>query len=462
MKQDRQRIAVIGAGISGLASAYLLSRKHDVVLFESGAYLGGHANTVDVTLDGMTCPVDTGFLVYNRATYPHFISLLQELDVQSVSTNMSFSVSLEGGKLEWAGTNLNTVFAQRKNLLSPPFIAMLRDILHFNATANDNLHRTSQNGATLGELLDGAGKQRRAYGNMFRHAYLLPMAAAIWSSSPEDILNFPACTFLRFCLNHALLQVSNRPQWQTVTGGSREYVRKIAATLSDVRLNSPVQSVIRSADGVNVTSMTHDGRQRLSSLFDSVVFATHAPQTLALLGDASVEERSVLAAVRYQTNHAFLHTDKQQMPRNSRVWSAWNYLGASRSGASHPLTITDHTKALVREQHHAHQSTQEDTAPVCVSYWLNRLQNLPFRTPLMVTLNPFTPPAPEQVFGQFEYEHPIMDYATISAQKQLPDIQGKNRIWFTGAWTGYGFHEDGLTSALRVAADFDVAPAWMQ
>lgn len=421
MTSTPQRIAIIGAGISGLASAYFLNRQHQVVLYEAGSYLGGHTNTVDVTLDGHTHGVDTGFLVYNERTYPNLIALFDQLGVASTASDMSFAVSMADGALEWAGTSLDTVFAQRRNLLRPQFLRMVRDILHFNRNATRFLAAAEQQPVTLGQLLAESG-----YGVSFRDAYLLPMAAAIWSSSPSDILQFPATTFLRFCLNHALLQVNNRPQWRTVQGGARNYVRKIAATLPDCRLNSPVQQVRRHADGVTVT--TAQGSEQ----FDAVVFATHAPTTLALL-DASAEERALLAGVRYQPNTAYLHTDLALMPRLRRVWSAWNYLSAPMQDGQHP---------------------------VCVSYWLNQLQQLPFSTPVMVTLNPPRPPAAQHTLASFEYEHPIMDQPAIAAQQALAQIQGKNRVWFAGAWTGYGFHEDGLKSALRIARAFDLAPAW--
>ncbi|MEN9658045.1 MAG: hypothetical protein RL571_1510 [Pseudomonadota bacterium] len=427
MTSARQRIAIIGSGISGLASAYFLSRAHEVVLFEAGSYLGGHTNTVEVSLEGKTQALDTGFLVFNQATYPNLIALFAELDVATYASDMSFGVSLDGGKLEWAGTNLDTVFAQRQRILSPRFIGMLRDILRFNAAAQTNLSQSLANGATLGELIAVGG-----YGAMFRDAYLLPMAAAIWSSSPNDILQFPAATFLRFCLNHALLQVSDRPQWQTVKGGGREYVRKIADTLNanssaEIRLNCPVAKVARQSAGVTVHSYVGE------ELFDAVVFATHAPQTLSMLSDASDAEQQILSAVRYQANIAVLHTDPSQLPQRRKVWSAWNYLG----GAS-----------------------VDGQRPVCVSYLLNQLQNLAFKSPVIVTLNPFSPPAPDLVLGQFEYEHPVFDHGAIAAQQRLPSIQGQNRTWYAGAWTGYGFHEDGLKSALRVVQGFGLAPAW--
>lgn len=418
MNQARKRIAIIGSGISGLASAYFLSRAHEVVLFESGAYLGGHTNTVDITVEGITHPVDTGFLVYNKNTYPNLIALLAELDVGSYATDMSFGVSMDEGRLEWAGTNLDTVFAQRSNLLSPAFFLMLRDILRFNKAAQSYL----QSSQSLGELL-----KAERYGTMFCEVYLLPMAAAIWSCSPGEILKYPVRSFVRFCLNHSLLQVNERPQWQTVQGGGREYVRKIAALLDDVRLNTAVQSVRRQANDVVVS--TANGSEH----FDAVVFATHAPQTAAMLTDASAAERAVLEAVRYQANRAYLHTDLALMPRRKKVWSAWNYIGG-------------------REQ--------DGQRPVCVSYLLNKLKQLPFSTPVMVTLNPNTPPDPYKVHGEFNYEHPVFDHPAIAAQQQLAGIQGNKRCWFAGAWTGYGFHEDGLKSALRVANDFGLAPAW--
>ena len=426
MTQQRQRIAIIGSGISGLASAYFLSQNNDVVLFEANDYLGGHTNTVEITLEGKTEAVDTGFLVFNEHTYPNLIALLKELNVGSYATDMSFGVSLDNGQLEWAGTNLDTVFAQRSNLLSPSFLRMLRDIIKFNAAATKNWQRCFENGMTLGELL-----VKDKYSTAFRNNYLLPMAAAIWSSAPDDILDFPAHTFLQFCLNHALLQVSNRPQWRTVKGGGREYVKKIAAMLPDIRLQTPVMAVHRHDGGVKLE--TAKGNEQ----FDAVVFATHAPDTLRILQDASETEKNILSSVRYQANTAILHTDQAQLPKRKKVWSAWNYMGGP-----------------------APDGVANDMRPVCVSYLLNQLQNLSIQQAVIVTLNPFTPPAAETVLAHFEYDHPVFDSDAIRAQQQLPQIQGKNKVWFAGAWTGYGFHEDGLKSALRVAHDFGATPAW--
>ncbi|WP_293765944.1 FAD-dependent oxidoreductase [uncultured Aquitalea sp.] len=419
---QRQRVAVIGAGIAGLGSAWLLSGSHDVTLFEAADYAGGHTNTVDLKLEGRNLSVDTGFLVFNERTYPNLIALFAALGVPSCSTEMSFSVSLDQGRDEWAGSNLDTVFAQRAKLLSPRFHGMLYDILRFNKAAPRLLESASALGLTLGELLRLEG-----FGQRFRDHYLVPMAAAIWSSPSSEILDFPAATFLRFCMNHGLLQVSQRPRWFTVPGGARQYVTKLLERIRDLRLSSPVLSVRRDDQGVIVNS--RHGEER----FDSVIFATHAPQTLAMLEDASAEERAVLAPVRYQPNTAILHGDPALLPRRRKVWSAWNFLA---------------------------DSGQSSQRAVCVSYLLNTLQPLPVSSPVIVTLNPVREPERSLEFARFIYEHPLFDQAAIQAQARLPSLQGKRRAWFAGAWTGYGFHEDGLKSALRVAQDFVALPAW--
>ncbi|WP_338849102.1 FAD-dependent oxidoreductase [Massilia sp. W12] len=419
---NRQKVAVVGAGISGLAAAWALRQAHDVSLFEAAAYAGGHTNTVDVQLEGRQVAVDTGFLVFNDRTYPNLLGLFAELGVASFASEMSFGVSLEDGALEWAGSNLDSVFAQRKNLISPRFWGMLSDILRFNRCAAGNLALSQQSQITLAQLLQQGG-----YGAAFADDYLIPMAAAIWSSSAQDILQFPASTFLRFCMNHALLQINDRPQWRTVQGGGREYVKKILAQLSDVRLNTPVQAISRRGAQAVVRSKGQD------ELFDAVILATHAPDSLALLQDCSAQERQILSRQRYQDNLAVLHTDANLMPKRRKVWSAWNYL-ASRK--------------------------QNSARAVCVTYWLNRLQNLPLQTPVLVSLNPEREVAPDKILAQFHYAHPVFDQAALNAQQDLTQIQGKNRIWFAGAWQGYGFHEDGLQSGLRAAADFTALPAW--
>jgi uncharacterized protein len=408
------KIAVVGSGIAGLSASRTLSQAgHAVTLFEAGSTLGGHARTVDVALDGKRYPVDTGFLVFNERTYPGLIGLFKELEVEVAPSEMSFSVSL-GGELEWAGTNLGTVFAQKSNLLRPRFMAMLRDILRFNRDAT--AAATAEVGAqlSLNEYL-----KRNRYSDAFRDWYLLPMAGAIWSCPTATMLDYPFATFARFCHNHGLLQVSNRPRWFTVRGGSREYVQRVAATLKDIRLNSPVQQLRRTANGVLVRSAQQEER------FDQVVLACHSDQALAMLDSPSEAEARILGAIRYQANTAYLHTDRALLPRRRSTWAAWNYLSTG------PGTLGER--------------------PVAVTYLLNKLQPLPFKTPLMMTLNPFAPPAAEQVIEQVEFAHPVFDEAAVAAQSELTAIQGTDRVWYAGAWCGYGFHEDGFQAGQSAA-----------
>jgi predicted NAD/FAD-binding protein len=418
-----QKIAVVGAGISGLACAWLLSRQHQVTLFEAGAYLGGHTNTVDVVVDGKSHPVDTGFLVFNEKTYPNLIALFDLLGVESVATEMSFAVSLQEPAIEWAGSSLATVFGQKRNLVRRQFWAMLADILRFNRESVAWLAAHPGDQRSLHDFLV-AGR----YAASFSEWYLLPMAAAIWSCPTGQMLATPLATFVQFCQNHGLLQIFDRPLWRTVSGGGREYVRRLAGALADVRLACPVNAVHRVGSRLQLTHAAGN------ETFDQVVMACHSDQTLAILGPmASDAQRELLSAVRYQSNRAVLHSDAALLPRDKNLWSAWNYFaGSGEPGAQ----------------------------PVAVSYLINKLQPLPFATPVVVTLNPARAPDPAKVIAEFDYAHPIFDGAAIAAQQRLAGLQGINGVWLAGAWGGYGFHEDGLKSALRVANRLGVRAPW--
>jgi predicted NAD/FAD-binding protein len=418
-----QRIAVVGAGIAGLSAAWLLSRVYDVTLFEANDYLGGHSHTVDVTLDGVTAPVDTGFLVFNDRTYPELIALFDYLGITSCASDMSFSVRIAADDIEWAGSNLAAVFAQRRNLLRPRFWDMLSDILRFNKQATAIAQGSDSFALSLGEFLTAGD-----YGRAFRDWYLLPMAGAIWSCPTATMLDYPARTFFAFCANHGLLQVSDRPQWRTVIGGARTYVDRLAAEIGDVRINTPVAAVSRSSGGATVRLASGDTQP-----FDAVVLACHSDQALRLLTDADAAERAVLSAIRYQDNRVVLHSDERFLPRSRAAWSAWNY--------------------------HAQDSTAQ-AQPVGVSYLINKLQPLPFRHPVIVTLNPGDEPRPETVINHYSYAHPVFDQAGIAAQARLPQLQGRRNTWFCGAWAGYGFHEDGLKAGMAVAADLGVTAPW--
>ena len=409
------RIAIVGSGIAGLGSAWLLRKQgHAVTLFEANDYLGGHTHTVDVTRDGVTAPVDTGFLVFNDRTYPHLVALFDELGVASVASEMSFSARIDAAGLEWAGTSVASLFAQPSSALRPDFWRMLADVARFNRETASLLERDALWSISLGEFLD-----ERRFGAPLRDWYLLPMAAAIWSSPKKDILDFPLPTFVRFCHNHGLLRIRDRPQWRTVVGGGREYVAKIAARLPDVRRATPVQRIRRGARGVDVEAA---GRVEH---FDEVVLACHGDQARRLLADATSSEERLLAAIRYQPNRVVLHTDISLLPRSRRAWAAWNYLAADDPDGSRS---------------------------VAVSYLLNKLQPLPFATPVIVTLNPPFDPDPALTIREFEYSHPLQDGPALDAQLRFGALQGLGHTWYAGAWLGHGFHEDGLKSAHAVAA----------
>jgi predicted NAD/FAD-binding protein len=417
------KIAVIGAGISGLASAWLLASRNRVTLFEAGDYMGGHTHTVDIEVEGKRFAVDTGFLVFNHRTYPNLTALFRSLGVETAASDMSFAVSLAEPSLEWAGSTLATLFAQKRNLGRPGFWRMLQDTLRFNrATAAELSNALPE--VTLGDYL-----AQGHYSEEFRDWYLLPMAAAIWSCPPRAMLDYPLTSFVRFARNHGLLQITDRPQWHTVRGGARNYVERIVEQIEDLRLATPVRSILREADGVWLGLPGGECER-----FDQVVLACHSDQALALLGSAATPaERSILGAIRYQPNRAVLHTDARLLPRDPRVWSAWNYMAG-------PGKL--------------------DQRPVSVSYLLNHLQPLPVDSPVIVSLNPHIEPDPAKVLGDYDYDHPLFDQAAIGAQAQLGAIQGVEHLWFCGAWTGYGFHEDGLASALAVANRLGCYAPW--
>ena len=415
------RIAIIGSGIAGLGSAWLLHREHDVTIFEAAGYPGGHTNTVDV--GGRA--VDTGFIVYNERNYPRLRALFRELGVATRASDMSFGVSMGDGALEWAGDDWRKLFAQRRNLVSPSHWRMIADILRFNRQAKALLAANAVPDVDLGTFLDA-----NRYGAAFRDRYLLPMGAAIWSAPTNAMTDFPASGFLRFFDNHGLLDLRDRPRWRTVVGGSRRYVERLldAVGREHLHLGRPVRAVQRSEDGVRVTD--GDGR---TATFDRVVLATHADTALALLADADADERRVLGAFRFQPNRAVLHDDPALMPRRRAVWSAWNYLAGRDAAGDRRVSVT---------------------------YWMNRLQGLPPDRPFFVSLTPLREPDPARVIREIEYDHPLFDRGTAAAQAALMEVQGRGGVWYCGAWCGYGFHEDGLAAAERVARGLGVTPPW--
>lgn len=405
----RQRIAVVGSGVSGLSAAWLLSKTHDVVLYEADARPGGHANTIDVPGTG---PVDTGFIVYNDKNYPNFQAMLRHLGVESTATEMSFAASLDRGAFEYCGEGLLGMLAQRRNAFRPRFWSLLVDLLRFYREAPKALNQPEMRGLTLDEYL-----RSQRYSRSFVEGHLLPMAAAIWSSKAEDIRAYPLFAFVRFFESHGLLQLRERPNWRTVTGGSRSYVRALLDQFGgQLRLATPVANVSRHADGVTVTAKTGQVDQ-----FDAILIATHADQALAMLEAPSAAERKLLGAFSYTTNVAVVHADTSYMPRLRRVWCCWNYIS---------------TEHCTGEQQ------------LCVSYWMNRLQGFGGRD-IFVTLNP--PSDPKDEIRRFQYTHPLFDSRAIHAQDHLWQLQGQNRTFYAGAHFGRGFHEDGLQSGLAAA-----------
>lgn len=408
----RKNIAVIGSGIAGMSAAWLLSQRHSVTLYEKNKRLGGHSNTVLAATGDGAIPVDTGFIVYNDLTYPNLAALFAHLNVATQPSDMSFGVSLNGGRTEYSSVGAAAFLGGGRNLVSPRFWSMTWDLVRFYRRAPKDLRHARGDLVSLGEYL-----RRRNYGDAFRNDHLLPQAAAIWSASLADIHRYPACAFVRFFENHGLLKLAGRPQWRTVAGGARTYVDKLTASYAaQIRLDAGAVSVRRDGGGVWV----RDAKGCVER-YDALVVAAHADEALAMLDDASAEERALLGCFRYVKNRAVLHTDRALMPKRQTLWASWNYVGENPEGGC------------------------------VVSYWMNNLQRLPCREQIFLTLNPRAMPRPETVLYETDYDHPLFDAAAIRAQERLWSLQGQRRTWFCGAYFGAGFHEDGLQAGLAVA-----------
>lgn len=408
------KIAVVGSGISGISAAWSLAGSHDVTLYEKRNRPGGHAATVDVDYDGVRIPVDTGFIVFNRANYPLLTGLFEQLGVATQTTSMSFAVSLDHGRFEWCGDTFRSIFAQKRNLVSPRFLWMLSDILRFNARAKRDLETGALCGLTFGDYIAS-----RRISNALRDDYIVPMIAAIWSTPAARMLDFPAESLIRFLDNHRLIHMK-RPIWETVTGGSRVYVQRMLEQFSGrLLLGTTVESIERGPAGVTIRD-NQGGVER----YDALVMAAHTDQALRMISDPTEAELSVLNGIGYRANEVWLHRDASLMPKRRDAWAAWNYLGASDGSSRREITVT---------------------------YWMNRLQNIDPAHPIFITLNPPRPPREDLTFGVYDYSHPQFDTAALAAQERLKSIQGQNSTWYCGAWTRYGFHEDGLSSGLEAA-----------
>lgn len=421
----KKRVAVVGSGISGLSAAWLLRNKAEVDLYETEQRFGGHTHTFTVAEEGSEVAVDTGFMVFNRPNYPLLSRLFSELKIETYATDMSFSVSLDQGRLEYAGTSLNTLFAQRKNLINRSFHRMLLDIMRFNRLAKSLIDQgTHDSQQSLADFLDDHN-----LGQRFRQDYLYPMAAAIWSCPKSTIADFPVQSFIRFFYNHGLIRLIDRPQWYTVTGGASSYVNKMLGDMSGrVLSGATVTAVTRNDLGVKLTTSSGQVEE-----YDEVILACHADQSLDLLKDASAIEKTALECISFQPNRVVLHRDKVLMPQNRKVWASWNYSDAMHRTGNDAVSVT---------------------------YWMNSLQRLNTSNDYFVSLNPCVEPDSRQVVAEFTYHHPVFDEASMQLPALLQQAQGKQHVWFCGAWTGYGFHEDGLRSAVEVATQLGAELPW--
>lgn len=418
-----KKIAIIGSGISGLSIAYLLNQKYDITIFEKNSKIGGHANTANIDYNNKKIAVDTGFIVYNFRTYFHLKKLFEHLKVEIVESNMSFGIKDYNSKLEYSGTSILGLFAQKKNIFNYQFLLMIKDILKFNKNSIKLIENSSLEleKLTLEDFLNSL-----KLGEYFKNFYLLPMASAIWSCPIEEMKSYPAKTFLQFFYNHGLLTIINQPKWYSVKNGSQQYLEKISAGFLDkIKLNS---EIIKSSRQNNSVILEDSNGEKYE--FDQVIFASHANQTFDIIQDKSRIEEEILGSFKYSNNLAVLHNDENQMPKNKKAWASWVYL-SSKLNTKTSLT-----------------------------YWMNNLQKIDHNYPLFVTLNPIEKIAEDKIFGTYKYSHPIFNFEAINAQKRIGEIQGKNKIWFVGAWLKYGFHEDGILSAVNIAKDFNVKTPW--
>lgn len=426
-KSSNQRIAIIGSGISGLVCAHFLNQQHDIKLYEKNDYLGGHSNTVEIDYDGKKIAVDTGFIVFNHQTYPNLKAFFELLDVAYEKSSMSFAVKVAKPRIEYAGTNLNAVFAQRRNIFNPSFLLMLKDILHFNKSAQNILTQNVGLNYSMQDFL-----RDLKVGKYFCDYYLLPMASAIWSTPLDKIYDYPALSFVRFFKNHGLLSVNDQPQWFTVSGGSKQYVNKICAQFSSqIYLDNCVKKIYKNIDGKLVV-VSKNGEE----VFDKVIVASHANQALEILENPSKQHQEILGSFKYQKNLAILHKDSAVMPNARNAWASWVY--------SHNFTNNSSIK-----NHN-----------LSVSYWMNNLQNIDYSYPLFVTLNPNINIDKKNIFAEFEYQHPIFDANAVEAQNRINEIQGIDNIYFCGAYQNFGFHEDGISSGIRVLNHLGIKAPW--